>query len=90
MVASLVDEIKTALTSPEIFAALEPNGATKPGLSAQVLAAMAREALTHAVPGVTFNEITAHRDEQGQLMKIEVDYLDEIHDPTSRTTVVAF
>ena len=76
---------------PEIgFEALEDDGSTKLGLSEQVLAAMARAALTRGLPGVIFNEITAHRDEAGQLMRIEVSYMDAVHDPSPRSVTVAY
>ena len=76
---------------PEIgFEALEDDGSTKLDLSEQVLAAMARAALTRGLPGVIFNEITAHRDEAGQLMRIEVAHMDSIHDPSPRSITVAY
>ena len=85
---SLQDNIRSVLTNPMEFEALEPDGSTQLGLSEQVLAAMARAALTKAIAGAVFNEITAHRDESGQLIKIEVDYMDKVHDPAPRSAVV--
>lgn len=72
------------------FEALEQDGSTKLGISEQVLAEMARAALTRALPGVVFNDITAHRDSAGQLLTIDVDFMDEIHDPAPQSVCVDF
>ena len=72
------------------FDALEENGSTKLGISEQVFAEMARAALTRSIPGVVFNDITAHRDENGQLIKIEVEYMDAVHDPSSQRVEVSY
>ena len=45
---------------------------------------MARAGLTRSIPGIVFNDITAHRDDNGQLIKIEVDYMNAVHDPSSQ------
>ena len=72
------------------FDALEESGSTKLGISEQVFADMARAALTRSIPGVVFNDITAHRDGNGQLIKIEVDYMDAVHNPSSQHVEVIY
>lgn len=59
-------------------------------VSANRFSPLWRATLTRCVAGVTFNEITAHRDEGGQLTRIEVDFLDQVHDPSSRSVTVLF
>lgn len=94
MTTPIEDDIREVLQTPAAdgngFDALDPDGSTRGGLSEQVVAAMARKALTRRIAGVTFNDVTVHRDGDGNLMKIEVEYLDEVHDPSARTVAVDY
>ena len=87
---SIEGSIRQVLTTPADFEALEADGSTRPSLSEQVIAAMVRAALTREIPGVVFNEIVAHRDGAGQIMKIEIDYMDAVHDPSPQRVTVDF
>ena len=95
----LANEIKQVLRTPATsvvggssygFDALDESGSTKLGFSEQVFADLARAALTRSIAGVVFNDITAHRDGNGQLIKIEVDYMDAVHDPSSQHVEVIY
>lgn len=65
------------------FEAFNRDSLTKLGISEKVFAEQARLALVRNGRGAVFNEIPAHRDEHGKLMKIEIDFMDQIHDPSS-------